>query len=238
MIFGPFLKWGNDDFFNLINRLKILLFIFFIVALFVWYLNFGGPILSIIFFIFSSWIVTSSLFEFTKFISLKPKLTFKKVPLKNLSQLTAHIGIGLLIIGATGTSILKKEKIQFQDPNQLISISKFDVKFVGVNNVEGPNYISEMGEFKIYQKGEYLKSLYPERRFYNSSDQITTEAAIYSTILGDLYIAIGDKNSLNDSQSWTTRIWFNPFTLWIWIGVFLLSLGGAISLIKTLRIKN
>ena len=237
MIFGPFLKWGNDDFFNLINRLKILLFIFFIVALFVWYLNFGGPILSIIFFIFSSWIVTSSLFEFTKFISLKPKLTFKKVPLKNLSQLTAHIGIGLLIIGATGTSILKKEKIQFQDPNQIISISKFDVKFMGVNNVEGPNYISEMGEFKIYQKGEYLKSLYPERRFYNSSDQITTEAAIYSTIFGDLYIAIGDKNSLNDNQSWTTRIWFNPFTLWIWIGVFLLSLGGTISLIKTLRIK-
>ena len=56
--------------------------------------------------------LTSSLFELTKFISLKPKLTFKKVPLKNLSQLTAHIGIGLLIIGATGTSILKKEKIQ------------------------------------------------------------------------------------------------------------------------------
>ena len=90
----------------------------------------------------------------------------------------------------------------------------------------------------IYKNEKYLKSLFPERRFYNSSDQITTEAAIYSTILGDLYIAIGDKNSTNDNESWTTRIWFNPFTIWIWIGVFLLSLGGTISLIKTLRIKN
>ena len=176
MIFGPFLKWGNDDFINLINRLKVLLLIFFLVALLVWYINFRGPILSIIFFIFSSWIITSSLFEFTKFISLKPKLKFKKVPLKNLSQLIAHIGIGLLIIGATGTSILKKEKIQFQDPNQIVSISKFNVKFMGIKNVEGPNYISEMGEFKIYHNGRYLKSLFPERRFYNSSDQITTEA--------------------------------------------------------------
>ena len=95
-----------------------------------------------------------------------------------------------------------------------------------------------MGEFKIYHNGRYLKSLFPERRFYNSSDQITTEAAIYSTLLGDLYIAIGDKNSINNNESWTTRIWFNPFTAWIWIGVFFLSLGGAISLIKTLRIKN
>ena len=75
-----------------------------------------------------------------------------------------------------------------------------------------------MGEFQIFKNGKFLKSLFPEKRFYNSSDQITTEAAIYSTIIGDLYIAIGDKN-LNDNESWTTRIWFNPFTIWIWIGV-------------------
>ena len=31
------------------------------------------------------------------------------MPLKNISQLIAHIGIGLLIIGATGTSILKRK---------------------------------------------------------------------------------------------------------------------------------
>ena len=86
--------------------------------------------------------------------------------MKNISQLVAHIGIGLLIIGATGTSVLKKEKIQFQDPNQVIPISKFEVKFMGVKNIEGPNYISEMGEFQIFKNGKFLKSLYPEKRFY------------------------------------------------------------------------
>ncbi len=238
MIFGPFLKWGNDDLISLINRLKALLFIFLVIALFVWYLNYRGPILSIIFFMFSALIITSSLFELKNFISLKPKLKFKKVPLKNISQLIAHIGVGLLIIGATGTSILKKEKIQFQNPNQIISISQFDVKFIGIKNIEGPNYISEMGEFKIYKSGQFVKSLFPERRFYNSTERVTTEAAIYSTILGDLYIAIGDRNSLEKNNSWTTRIWFNPFTIWIWIGVFFLSFGGLISLIKTLRTRK
>ena len=238
MIFGPFLKWGNDDLISLINRLKALLFIFLVIALFVWYLNYRGPILSIIFFMFSALIITSSLFELKNFISLKPKLKLKKVPLKNISQLIAHIGVGLLIIGATGTSILKKEKIQFQNPNQIISISQFDVKFIGIKNIEGPNYISEMGEFKIYKSGQFVKSLFPERRFYNSTERVTTEAAIYSTILGDLYIAIGDRNSLEKNNSWTTRIWFNPFTIWIWIGVFFLSFGGLISLIKTLRTRK
>ena len=77
MIFGPFLKWGNDDLISLINRLKALLFIFLVIALFVWYLNYRGPILSIIFFMFSALIITSSLFELKNFISLKPKLKFK-----------------------------------------------------------------------------------------------------------------------------------------------------------------
>ena len=79
-----------------------------------------------------------------------------------------------------------------------------------------------------------LLHFFPKKRKYNSSRQITTEAAIYSTLLGDLYIAIGDQNELNEN-SWTTRIWFNPFTSWIWIGVFFLVFSGLISVIRTLK---
>jgi cytochrome c-type biogenesis protein CcmF len=201
----------------------------------IWYLNYQGPIISILFFILSSWLITSSLFELSKFFVFRPSFQIKKIPLKNISQLIAHIGIGLLIIGATGTSILKKEKIQFQDLNQKISISNFDVKFEGIKNVEGPNYLSQVGVFSIYKDKNYIKTLYPERRFYNSREQVTTEAAIHSTFTGDLYIAIGEKNTESNTLSWTTRIWFNPFTLWIWIGVLFLGIGGLISLTKSLR---
>ena len=235
MIFGPFLKWGTDDVFNLLSRLKVLLISFLVISMIIWYLNYQGPIISILFFILSSWLITSSLFELSKFFVFSPSFQIKKIPLKNISQLIAHIGIGLLIIGATGTSILKKEKIQFQDLNQKISISNFDVKFEGIRNVEGPNYLSQVGVFSIYKDKNYIKTLYPERRFYNSREQVTTEAAIHSTLTGDLYIAIGEKNTESNTFSWTTRIWFNPFTLWIWIGVLFLGIGGLISLTKSLR---
>ena len=235
MIFGPFLKWGTDDVFNLLSRLKVLLISFLVISMIIWYLNYQGPIISILFFILSSWLITSSLFELSKFFVFRPSFQIKKIPLKNISQLIAHIGIGLLIIGATGTSILKEEKIQFQDLNQKISISNFDVKFEGIKNVEGPNYLSQVGVFSIYKDKNYIKTLYPERRFYNSREQVTTEAAIHSTFTGDLYIAIGEKNTESNTFSWTTRIWFNPFTLWIWIGVLFLGIGGLISLTKSLR---
>ena len=68
-----------------------------------------------------------------------------------IAQILAHSGIGLLIIGATGSSILKEEKIQFQEVGESISIKDFNVEFVGVKKVEGPNYLSQMGEFKIIQ---------------------------------------------------------------------------------------
>ena len=42
-----------------------------------------------------------------------------------IAQVSAHIGIGLLIIGATGSSILKKEKIQFQEVGEIVKVNKF-----------------------------------------------------------------------------------------------------------------
>jgi len=237
MMLGPFMRWGKDDIINLLSRLSILLIVLVFVSLFVWYLNFGGPILSIIFFILSAWIIISSLFEFSKFISLSPKVVIKKIPLNIFSQSFAHIGIALIMIGATGSSILKIEKIQFQEINQIITLNNFDVKFLGVKLVEEDNYVSQMGHFEISKNNSYIKTLYPEKRMYNTGKQVTTEASIYSTFLGDLYIAIGENNSLN-KNSWTTRIWFNPFTIWIWIGVLFLVIGGMVSLTRIIKNKK
>ena len=97
------------------------------------------------------------------------------------------------------------------------------------------NYLSQMAKFNIYKNGELIKTLLPEKRMYNTGKQVTTEAAIHSSIFGDLYIAIGDVHE--DKTKWTTRIWFNPFTIWIWIGVFLLASGGSLSFLNSLSRK-
>ena len=114
MMFGPFLKWQKDDISNLLSRIKILLLILFLVSLTVWYLNFKGPILSVIFFAFSAWIITSSLFELSKFASFNPSLTLKKIPLKTLSQVSAHIGIALIILGRLVHQYFELNKFNFK----------------------------------------------------------------------------------------------------------------------------
>jgi cytochrome c-type biogenesis protein CcmF len=231
MIVGPFIKWGRDDLKFLINRIKHVILLILISSLVIWYFNFGGPILSIIFFILGGSLIASSTYELTLFLfSVKRKVKLSK---KILSQILAHLGIGILIIGVTGSSILKEEKIQFQSVGEDIMIKEFNIKFLGVKSVEGENYISQMGFFDVSKNGKVINRMTPEKRFYNSGKQMTTEAAISSGIFGDLYIALGDKSENDpDEKKWTTRIWYNPFTLWIWMSVILLALAGLISFVR------
>ena len=231
MIVGPFIKWGRDDLKFLINRIKNVIFLILISSLIIWYFNFGGPILSIIFFILGGSLIASSTYELILFLfSVKRKVKLSK---KILSQILAHLGIGILIIGVTGSSILKEEKIQFQSVGEDIMIKEFNIKFLGVKSVEGENYISQMGFFDVSKNGKVINRMTPEKRFYNSGKQMTTEAAISSGIFGDLYIALGDKSENDpDEKKWTTRIWYNPFTLWIWMSVILLALAGLISFVR------
>lgn len=234
MILGPFIRWGRDDIILILDRIKILLISFLILSLAIWYINYKDPVLSIIFLILGGCIILSSLFELLHF--MKSKKISSKFPKKIIAQVLAHIGIGLLIIGATGSSILKEEKIQFQTVGESIEIKNFNVQFLGVQKKEGPNYLSQMGNFRITEDETFLKILKPEKRFYNTGKQVTTEAAIYSRLSGDLYIALGDMHE-NKTQ-WTTRIWYNPFTIWIWIGVFFLAIGGIFSWFNSLIAKR
>ncbi len=238
MIIGPFIKWGRDDLNFLINRLKNLIFLLFFASMLIWYVNFGGPILSIVFFVLGGCLILSSFYEFFILLSRTTKKKFY-ISNKVLAQVLAHMGIGILVIGITGSSILKEEKIQFQKIDEIIRIKNYDVKFLGVKNVEGTNYISKMGLFEISKNGQMIKLMQPEKRFYNSGKQVTTEAAISSSLLGDLYIALGDVNEKDKGRKqWTTRIWYNPYTIWIWISVLFLAAAGMLSFTNSIRLKK
>ncbi len=232
MILGPLMKWGRDDLKQIFFRLRPVIFINFLLMLLVWYFTYRGPVVAVIFIALAIWLATSSLFEIYQLvlINLKKKKSFN-IPLKTVSQALAHFGIAILIIGATGTSILKKENIQFQEVGEVISTSGYEVKFMGVSKEIGTNYKSDFAKFELYKNGVLVSVLNPEKRIYNFGKQVTTEAAIFSTLLGDIYISIGD----NNSGLWTTRIWFNPYTIWIWLGVLFMFIGGLISLKRSFK---
>lgn len=77
--------------------------------------------------------------------------------------------------------------------------------------------------------------LNPENRFYPVSNSSTTEASIHTNLLRDLYMVMGD-GDLN--KGWVIRIYYNPLVIWIWIGVFVIFIGGLFTTIKNVKISK
>ena len=65
-----------------------------------------------------------------------------------------------------------------------------------------------------------------ERRIYPASGSQTTEAAIESHILGNYYIAIGERQA----GGLVVRMYHHPLVGWIWGGALMMAFGGMCSL--------
>ena len=154
-------------------------------------------------------------------------------------MIIAHLGIGLLVLGITGSSIWQKEKIIIMKINNETKIEKYNIVFEKINEIRGTNYIALQGNFLIYNKEKnIIAKLKPENRFYPVTNNFTTEASIHTNLFRDLYIVLGEGN-LNDG--WVVRIYYNPLVIWIWIGALVIFLGGITSIninLKKLKILS
>ena len=66
--------------------------------------------------------------------------------------------------------------------------------------------------------------MHPEQRFFPLQQQTTTETAIRTNLLADLYVALGDPDG---KGGWTVRAYYKPLVPWIWIGAVIMAFGGA-----------
>ncbi len=138
----------------------------------------------------------------------------------------AHAGIALLIAGVAGAA-WQQESIQTQRPGESVTIGAYEVTLERVEDGNGPNYTYQRGLVRLTRDGRDVATLTPERRFYPVAGMSTTEAAIRTTFVADLYAVLGERD---DSGAWITRYYYNPLVPWIWIGALVTMAGGFVSL--------
>ena len=160
-------------------------------------------------------------------------ILYKRKINQTIGMIISHLGVGLLILGITGSSIWQIEKIANMKIGNEININKYNVVFDSINEVKGPNYLALRGDFLVYdQKKNIITTLKPENRFYPITENFTSEASIHTNLFRDLYIVLGE-GSL--SEGWTIRIYYNPLVVWIWIGALVIFLGGLVSINHNLK---
>ncbi|WP_414730054.1 heme lyase CcmF/NrfE family subunit [Zhongshania aliphaticivorans] len=179
----------------------------------------------------ASWIVLSSA------VNLRSKTRNAASLFSGLRRLTpsyygmllAHIGFAASVLGvAMVTSFNDERDIRMEVGDRMDDVSGYEVRFDGVQSITGPNYQGQRGSFTLWQAGDFVADLHPEKRRYHArSGQVMTEAAIDASLLRDVYIALGEPVGEN---AWAVRIHVKPFIRFIWLGAILMALGALLAI--------
>jgi cytochrome c-type biogenesis protein CcmF len=139
----------------------------------------------------------------------------------------AHFGVGVLIAGVVVSTAWRSERIETLHAGDTLEIAGRTLRLVGVTEGDIANYHAERAQIVVERAGSAPLTLYPERRWYPVARSQTTNTAIATNGLADLYLALGDPDG---HGGWVLRAYYNPLVPWIWFGAILAALGGLVSL--------
>jgi cytochrome c-type biogenesis protein CcmF len=219
---GPILSWGKESTSNIIRKLLPALLITSSLTILFFSIYKSFSLIGVAGILLAFWIISNNLV-----------MLYKKKFNLSVGMIVAHLGVGFLILGITGSSVWQTEKISNMKINNEININKYKIVFDSINEIKGPNYLALRGNFLVFDKKKnIITTLKPENRFYPITGSFTSEASIHTNIFRDLYIVLGEGNL---SEGWTIRMYYNPLVIWIWIGALTIFLGGFISINRNLK---
>ena len=150
-----------------------------------------------------------------------------RLPRADWGKAVAHAGMGATILAVATHLAWMKEDIRVADVGDRWTIGAYEIEFRAVEEVEGPNYISQKATMAIWDGGREIAVVHPEKRFYPVAGMPTTEAGIDNGFTRDVYVVIGDGQV---GGGFAVRSHVKPFSNWIWGGSILMALGGFLSL--------
>ncbi len=155
------------------------------------------------------------------------------LPRSTWGSALGHLGVGLTALGIVSLTAFETERIIDMKPGDSVEIAGYTVTFDDAAEANGPNYNDAIANFSVTVDGRVVTTLSPARRFYPARQMPTTEAAIYTTGLTQLYATLGEV----EDGAIVVRFFHKPLVLLIWLGAVVASLGGLLSLLdRRLRI--
>ena len=229
---GSMLAWKRGDLLGALQRLWAALGFAIIVILAAFYVTHGGPVLAVLGLGLAAWVFGGATVE------LADRLRLFRAPLAdslrraiNLPRASwgmtfAHMGLAVSVAGIAA-SAFETENIQVLNPGGSMPLADYTLQLQNVERHPGPNYIYDDATVAITQNGSPVAVVHPQRRFFTLQQQTTTETAIRTNLLADLYVALGDPDP---NGGWTIRAYYKPLVPWIWLGAVIMAFGGLVSL--------
>jgi cytochrome c-type biogenesis protein CcmF len=143
----------------------------------------------------------------------------------------AHIGIAVCVVGITMVKGYESEKDVRMTLGDTVEVGGYTLRLTGISQIPGPNYNADRGSVELLKGDKLLRVLNPEKRTYFSSTMPMTEAAIDSGPTRDVYVSLGERLEGGGTPAWAMRVYYKPFVTWIWLGCFMMAIGGGMAML-------
>lgn len=228
MVYTPYIKWPREKLWPPIKKsINSLLFSIIITAI----VKFKYPdevtIRPMIGLFFGLWILSSLLF-----LLIIRKLKGEKISQGFFAMCVSHIGFGLLLVAISLKVSFELEKHLIFKPNDKIQFAGYNIGFKGYSIGKRDNYFFQSADFLLVnKKNDKRVVLTPENRVYMPKLTKTHESAIYHRLFSDVYLVLGESIAQKKGYKFPVRIFYKPFTSYIWIAAFIIALGAFIGIL-------
>ena len=230
--FGPMLAWKRGDFFAVAQRLWMAMVAAVVAIAVVAWMAGNLYLLSALGIGLAVWLMAGALTE----ILMRAKVGRERfgtsmrrlvgLPRSAFGTTLGHFALGMMLMGIVASSAFQSERILVMAPGDSVEIGGYTLTFNGMEPELGPNYRQDVALMQA-ARGGHVSDLRPAKRLYTARQMPTTEAAIHTRGLSQLYVSLGD---LKDDGAIVVRATNKPLVLLIWLGPVMMALGGLVSL--------
>jgi cytochrome c-type biogenesis protein CcmF len=223
---GAMLAWKRADLAGALQRLRVAAGVAALVLVAgLWWSGFN--VLPVLGLAAAAWIACGAVVEAGQRVKWSAA-RFIRLPGAAIGMTVAHIGLAVTTAGVSGMGFTR-EQIALLAPGQVMEVGSTLIRFEGLERGQGPNYAFERARLSVINPDRTERFvMQPEKRFFPSQRMTTTEAAIRTNGISDLYAVLGDVVPAQNAA--VIRAHENPGAPLIWIGAVIMALGGMVSL--------
>ncbi|MBD9369097.1 heme lyase CcmF/NrfE family subunit [Xanthomonas sp. XNM01] len=219
--FGPLVRWQRDQASKVARLLLPWLALALVLAVLAWFMAPQGAWKTALGVAGAVWVGAGTLYFVWGRLRKSGRLT-----LEMWGMVLGHLGVAVFLVGALLVEAQNVQREVALKPGQSLEVSGYTFRFEGVDEKQGPNYLSDRGHIQVLRGDRELVLLHPEKRAYASGGQVMTEAGIRPGLTGDVYVALGEPLG---GDAWAVRVHIKPFVRWIWAGSLLMALGAFVT---------
>src|SRR6516165_8914476 len=234
MPFGPLLGWKRGDLLGAAQRLLAAAILAMLAMAAAFAIEQGGPVLApfgagVAVFVMAG--AVTDIAERTLVLRLPFRSALQRalgLPRSAWGTAFAHFGVGVTLLGIVAATAWGSERIAEMKVGDNLDIARYRITLAGLFGRQGPNYHDMVGRFIVRRmNGDLIGVMEPSRRSFPNRNVTTTEAALMTRGVSQLYLSLGDPMQ---NGSVPVRLYFKPKVLLIWLGAAIMFAGGALSL--------